>query len=707
MNLYSTKKAWAILSVAMLSLSVITACTKEKSVEGTLGKEEQTEHQSAQIGLRSLDLNFEIDASVLDSLSDESRLRALPITADANNHEKPSVNAVIGSTVTGHIYILRRAKNSTANGDQQYLTVLKNKVFTITGQTTNKRLGLKLNVTSAPVKGYVSDADAANYDWYMSVMLGGQAQTDNSLVYEPIDPSNLFITKMKADGATLERKHVDNTVINVPYGFGWTKFSFSNMQALSDNKVKPLGYYVRFNIKNALETSVSEPYIGHYRIYKISAQSNKLFTKAKYVPTLDGAKISAGKVTWENGGTTLADNTVWTTNLVQSQLLEINKHANSEKQYFWLWFGASDPTAVSDLKLQVEGEGAEGRTAKKHNFAINLSPLTGHEEGSTVRRTLKLVSKPANTTDGVHPMLWPAYGDVKQYAEGQPSIEETTQTKSGIGGLKPGDFVNQVNNTDRSAVWFGANNSIASVRPNENRYVPTVIDWYTVLPYSYWDTKNAISKEIWVGSGNPYPWFKTSTLGTNPRTVNAINRTSDPNKTYNANDIYQHTEYFQKQGDNVLVMIRFTNATKGIGNKFRSVWRYTFENGKGLKVEAVQLGEATIENQTGLPLPDLGATSYGTLLGRVAQTAWWTTAAAQKRVLTHYFPIGGAPDHTTSAFYVTSTMYDQTRPVYMSIDANGVGSYLQATSVGSANRTNYNKYRAGKVRYFKFNPEQP
>lgn len=674
-------KRLALLLIAALSVGMLVSCSKDEPQSA------EAERQAQQVvdsrGDRILNLSFQLEMGQADSLLSEDDLRALPLVRQAK--EKPHVDLTGVSSARGHIFILRRAKGSTANGDAQYLTVLNDQTFDIHMEKGVGRIQLNLNLNNQSIKGYVNDADSEKYDWYISVVLGG-TKAGNNVVFNPIagnDPNTY-----------LAANHASKKVVDVPYGFGWTKFSFTNLAALNKTKVKPLGYFVRFNVENGLLNKVQQfAYMNRYRIYKIQVKSTDLFANARFVPSLSGTDIASGMVRWENNDPK-ADNTVWATAESRTPLLIADKAKDvaGTPEYFWLWFASNNYDKTSDMTVRIEGEGTELWAGRKYDFPVRLTPMTGFREGSSPLRTLKLVSRSLGTDYDVHPMFWPAYGDVSTYLNSYSiTTEMPTEKVSGLTDLNFSDFGTYPGgNSIPTATWLGSQRFNKSVRPNSNRYLPTTMDWMTLFPYSHNDQTlhNAQRFDFFA--------FTNANHNGNSRTMRAMRRTTSTTKTYGESDVYTHTEYYKSEGA-TLYAIRFVNASNGIGDKFRSAWRYTFDRGnKYVRVDIVQFGNHD-DYYT-----NINPTSNVHLINN---PTWWIQAERDQRVITHYYAFGGNPQIAESVAYLTATDYSKNRPNFFMLDQYGFSSWPRDRSTLSIrDRHSYHGTRQTKVRYFKYNP---
>lgn len=686
------KRVICSLSGLIALIAVSVSCSKEEDSLSMNAPSTTAEFVERQYpgALVPLDLDFEMNLS-------DDEARAFNLSYDANNKKKPNLNLSVNSTVRGRIYIAARPKNSTQNIAENMFS-RANADFTIKSVSADgKRIRFTFT-NKAWINGYV-ESTKNNYDWYMSAVFG-ESQKINAntrhVEFAPF-PRNEQVTLTDNTTQTIESLRVSEGMLPVPYGFGWTKFTWSNLQGLyTDAEVKPLGVLLRFNIKNEISSTTNSEYLRNYRIHKIEFQSSTLFPKAKFNPSLTNAAITGKAITWENAHTgatwTYQPNIVGQSGRRSIVSIPSIDTAPNGSDYFFVWF-ANTQAANNSLRITIHGEGT-GKARTTYAYTTNLSLV--NNRGTSPTRTLRLV--PMSTVNPnerlVHPMFWLA-ADLGNVGEPE-SFRGLEMANEWISGYKDFSAFYMVKPEETTGVhYYGARND---KRNGEiNRYLPTAMDWMTILPVQHYDRQNVWS---WYGGADYYQFGRSTAKtvnknGSNARRDFAMARTTlGRHRPYYIDADY----YYAGNMQNKMYGLRFKgtayadpNFQRGellpAPNEFRSAWRYTYEPNQGLRIDIVHIGaEDPYLNKTDVQLSDIANDEYFTMASRMG------------RMITHYLPLGGNAESARHARYLTSTMHDQGRSVsYISIAPEGIHLETQ-------NRAQSYARTHSKVRFFIVNP---
>lgn len=702
--------SFAVLCALVLAFS---ACSKEAITPAEQAvTTEANDAEQRYLGTEvPLDLDFEMSLS-------EDEARAFNLSYDANNKQFPTIQLAVGNSVRGRIYIAGRPKGSTANAPESMFSKSEAS-FTVKSISAD---GRRIRFTvggKAWINGY-SEATKNNFDWYISVVLGeSRARFDGAKRYVEYAPfprtQQVSLPNSPTETQTIQSLRVSNGMLPVPYGFGWTKFTWDNLKGLYRNaQIKPLGILLRFNIKNENHSSIDLPQLRNYSLYKIDFESESLFPNARFNPQLTNAALTSQGINWENNHTS----NVWTyqptivsgTGYVAGEarratlLIPNTQSRPNGTDYFFVWF-ANTKASGNRLKITLHGEGSgNARPTYVFNTTLSLANNTGTSPTRTLRLVPRTTTSSSVTPDDwvdlnerlVHPMYWMT-ADLGKVGKPETfeGLEMINQRTSGYDSYGFDGFNMLYNEENRGVHYNGARND---KRNGEiNRYLPTAQDWMTILPVQHYFRQN-----IWAyNDSNDSRQFSRSTAryvyknGTNDNRDFAMARTTvGRHRPYYIDADYYYT------ASNKFYGLRFKgeayldpNFARGVlypkPNEFRSAWRYTLEPNRGLKVDIVHIGsEDPYLNKTDVTINDINNDAY------------FEQAARMGRMITMYFPVGGNSWRPNShARYLTSTLHDQGRSIsFMNIAPEGIHLSTQNKV------TVYPSDKQSKVRFFVVNP---
>lgn len=696
----------------MLCVSVLafSACSKEaitpaEQAVTTEANDAEQRYPGTEV---PLDLDFEMSLS-------EDEARAFNLSFDTNNKQFPTIQLAVGNSVRGRIYIAGRPKGSTANAPDNMFSKGEAS-FTVKSISAD---GRRIRFTFSGktwINGY-NEATKNNFDWYISVVFGeGTARFDATKRYVEYAPfprtQQVNLPNSSTETQTIQSLRVSNGVLPVPYGFGWTKFTWDNLKGLYRNaQIKPLGILLRFNIKNENRSNIDLPQLRNYSLYKIDFESQSLFPNARFNPQLTNAALTSQGINWENNHT----GNVWTyqptivagTGHVAGQtrratlLIPNTQSAPNGTDYFFVWF-ANTKASGNALKITIHGEGS-GNARPTYVFNTTLSLV--NNTGTSPTRTLRLVPLPTKSDPVapddqpdpnerlVHPMYWMTadLGKVGA-AESFQGLEMINQRTSGYHAFPAFDML--YNRESTGIHYNGARND---KRNGEiNRYLPTAMDWMTILPVQHYFRQN-----IWAyNDSNDSRQFSRSSERYVYKNGSNVNRDFAMARTTvgRHRPFYIDADYYYT-ASNKFYGLRFKgeahpdpNFARGVllpkPNEFRSAWRYTREPGVGLKVDIVHIGtEDPYLNKSDVTIDDIRNDEY------------FAQAERMGRMITMYFPVGGNADSGEHTRYLTSTLHDQGSSVsYLSIAPEGIHLDVQLR------RLLFPSKRQTKVRFFVVNP---
>lgn len=644
-------------------------------------------HSNVPSGKVELDLSFGIGTPDLPDL------RHMPIEIQEDGIPLLDPNNLFdGQKIRATLYIMRINKSVAEGGTggnptQDYLTILKD-INLVLKKPAGEPPRLVFHEI-ADVIGFVSKEDARRYDWYICSFIGGE-WVNGKQTYQPFKETAL---SMHNAG--------DKGTIEVPYGFAWKKFDFDNPSAfVPEANFSPMGYFFRFKIANNSDAD--------YRVNSITFESTSLFSHASFDPIsgLQRGDFEHSRARWINA----SESTSWTITPPDGQILNIQPHQTA--QYGYVWFASdkvhwmvSDPRIdsqmVNSLNITLSGVGI--KAPSRFSYTTNIKPQSASAiYNSSPLRTLKIKG---STEDLVHPMYYMGrgverYGDVAYLVNSStPAVEMDTEQQSG--GVFPSSEFVTINPGDRT-VTAGDDNLQWSVVPN-NRYLPTLLDWMTLLPVSRrGDTQQVIAWEHAGVNFEAYRWFgresgndlNISRSGNTAEWVSLRTSQGGAIRFYTAN-----AQYYAKGiggGNTTMVALRFVDGGTTteepkitVGNRFRSYWRYTLiPTSNLLRIDIVQIGEGAVEPVLGQPV---------TLDVLKNNPDYFVKAAAQGRMVTHYLPFGGHPNganETITGRYLASS----------TIDGNYCGILITKNGFFTHYLKDINGATTAKVRYFKTDP---
>ncbi len=673
------------LTAVVLCLLALSSCKKD---EPKSNGNNPTTSKTVQSGRVELDLSFGIE---------NPDLRHMPITIQDNGIPSLDLDPSKlpnGLEVRSSIYIMRLNKSANGGGNptQEYLTILKDVKLRVS-RSGNERPRLVYK-EFADIKGFVNKEDARNYDWYMCALVGGKWENDKQ-TYQPF-----------GNDALSPHNPGDNGTIEVPYGFAWKKFDFENMGSFVEGaNFSPMGYFFRFKIENATQ--------ANYKVNSLTFESESLFSHAYFDPT--GNNLSRGdfehsRARWANASTS----NIWTITPPNGNILDINANTTTSG-YYYVWFASnkvhytlSDPKIDEQmsnaLKITISGVGMKAKS--QYSFTTTLKPKTGTTGAallnSSPMRLLKL--KQPQGEELVHPMYYMgngtgAYGDVSYTTGVTPSMECDTEKTSG-GVFDAGTFIDK--KPYNRTVSDGDGNQNWNVTP-DNRYLPTLADWMTILPVSRSESTQHVA--AW-SHGNSdferYKWFDR--LEGNDLNLTRTGEYASLRTTQGgAPRFYTAKAYYYAKGmaggSYQMFALRFVDGGDSdapvvkVGNRFRSYWRYTYvPSANMLRIDIVHIGEGSVD-------PVLNQAISIDVLKNNMYT-YFQKAEEQGKLVTHYLPFGGHPNRTSpniNGRYLASTTLDG-KFCGILFEKNGFFTHY-LTDVENAITT--------KVRYFKVDPSQP
>lgn len=622
-------------------------------------------------------ITFSLDAQVIEGSS--SRGLDLEATAD---HARPQITATVGELIDTYLFFAYADKGADGKPTNIQTTgpiPTQLKVTKIEGEGNSRMLTLEIKEKNIDIPQYPANK---NKMWYVCGVIGGEIKND-MLYYDPN-------TALLGGGIikTGQKKKVE-----IPYTFGWQAITFAPRTIggtttdafdIRNAKFLPRGVFMRLAIKNNGVNAQNKPW-GNYVLKFLRIKGNDNFApKASFslqaTPTdltstgLSGFTAAAtGDQTFEfkhtiesvhlgytDTGSDLGYANVKSYQYIVGKDASTNPNVESKRAekigYFWVWL-AETTTGGNSLSIDLIGEPL-GLLRQRQSFNLTGLQIAADKKNVTIARELVL----NRVQLGYMPLEFVARGNgTRFYLEGKTHIKEvdhqwTYPGASSIGLWLGGGTFGAREIWTWNSQYGGINLRVKD--PNylpDNRFIPTVDDWRTVIPHfreDTWQDELVTHKEIatryWeyydgklhidkiFGRGN------LPTFGSNRKSINGSRKEysvfRDPSGGEPTKEVTQ--AYYKASTSNTQVYygvrhIRHTQAD--FYNRRRNFSAYKIESTpQGLIVRAYYIGTEGSKEIDGVAGWENVEANW---VNTVANEDFWTKKMADGEVIERRFPI--------------------------------------------------------------------
>lgn len=658
------KKIFRILPAVCLLLA-LSACSKSDTPDTPPTPEKGN-------------ITFNLNAQVIEGSS--SRGLDLEATAD---HARPQITATVGELIDTYLFFAYADKGADGKPTNIQTTgpiSTQLKVTKIEGTGNDRMLTLEIKEKNIDIPQYPANK---NKMWYVCGVIGGEIK-NNTLYYDP----NTALLGGEAMSAGQKKK------VEIPYTFGWQAITFAPRTVgstttdafyIRNAKFLPRGVFMRLAIKNNGVDAQNKPW-GNYVLKFLRIKENTHFApKANFALQATPADLTSTGLSgfssaatgdqafefkhtiesvhlgYTDTGINLGYADVKSYQYVVGKDVTANLSVDSKLKerigYFWVWL-AETATGGNSVAVDIIGDPL-GLLRPRQSFNLTGLQISANKKNTTIAKELTL----NRAQLGYMPLEFVARGNAaRSYSGGFMYIEEVGQNwtypgASSVGlWLGGGSFgVREIFAWDKG--YGGKNLRVREARwvPN-NRYVPTVDDWRTVIPhfkdgfqseiethkeqdtryYEYYDGTKVITDKIF-GKGS-------DTFGANRISIDGIRQEytifrkpdgGEPTKEMTQarykpsptnNNVYYGVRHLREMNNNFYERRRYFSA-------------YRVESTpNGLIVSAYYIG--TEGSKEGDGMANWGAVE-AQWLDKIANEDFWKQKMEDGEVIERKFPVGG------------------------------------------------------------------
>lgn len=669
------KKIFRILPAVCLLLA-LSACSKSDTPDTPPTPEKGN-------------ITFNLDAQVIEGSS--SRGLDLEATED---HARPQITATAGELIDTYLFFAYADKGADGKPTNIQTTgpiSTQLKVTKIEGTGNSRMLTLEIKEKNIDIPQYPANK---NKMWYVCGVIGGEIK-DNKLYYDP----NTALLGGEVMSAGQKKK------VEIPYTFGWQAITFAPRTVggtttdafyIRNAKFLPRGVFMRLAIKNNGVDAQNKPW-GNYVLKFLRIKENTHFApKANFALQATPADLTSTGLSGFSSAAT-GDQAFEFKHTIESVYLgqtdtgqdlgyadvksyqyvvgkDVTNNLSVESKraerigYFWVWL-AETTTGGNSVAVDIIGDPL-GLLRPRQSFNLTGLQISASKKNTTIAKELTL----NRAQLGYMPLEFVSRGNAaRSYAGGQMYVEEvgnnwTYPGASSIGlWLGGGSFgIREFFTWDSG--YGGKNLRVKEARwvPN-NRYVPTVDDWRTVIPhfkdgfqseiethkeqdtryYEYWDGSRIVIDKIFGKGSQP-------TFGANRISIDGIRQEytifrkpdgGEPTKEMTQarykpsptnNKVYYGVRHLREMESNFYERRRYFSA-------------YRVEStSNGLIVSAYYIGTEGSKEGDGMANWNAVESQW---LDKIANEDFWKQKMEDGEVIERKFPVGGL-------YKVGTTVYD-------------------------------------------------
>ncbi|MCI5561006.1 MAG: hypothetical protein MR396_06415 [Phocaeicola sp.] len=661
------KKIFRILPAVCLLLA-LSACSKSDTPDTPPTPEKGN-------------ITFNLNAQVIEGSS--SRGLDLEATAD---HARPQITATVGELIDTYLFFAYADKGADGKPTNIQTTgpiSTQLKVTKIEGTGNDRMLTLEIKEKNIDIPQYPANK---NKMWYVCGVIGGEIK-NNTLYYDP----NTALLGGEAMSAGLKKK------VEIPYTFGWQAITFAPRTVggtttdafyIRNAKFLPRGVFMRLAIKNNGVDAQNKPW-GNYVLKFLRIKENTHFApKANFTLQATPADLTSTGLSgfssaatgdqafefkhtiesvhlgYTDTGINLGYANVKSYQYVVGKDVTNNPSVESKRKerigYFWVWL-AETTTGGNSVSVDLIGDPL-GLLRPRQSFNLTGLQIAASKKNTTIAKELTL----NRAQLGYMPLEFVARGNAaRSYSSGSLNIEEVGQNWTYPGASSIGLWLGGASfGVKELFTWSTENYLSIDLRAKEskfipnNRFIPTVDDWRTVIPhfrediwnseiethkevrtryYEYWDgSKLFVDKIFGVGNSPTFGAGRKDIDGTRQefnkfRSPDGGEPTTETTKAYyrpstTDNNVYYGVRHIRELQSNFYERRRYFSA-------------YRVEStSNGLIVKGYYIGtEGSKEGD--------GTASWNTVesqwLDKIANEDFWKQKMEEGEVIERKFPIGG------------------------------------------------------------------
>lgn len=662
------KKIFRILPAVCLLLA-LSACSKSDTPDTPPTPEKGN-------------ITFNLNAQVIEGSS--SRGLDLEATAD---HARPQITATVGELIDTYLFFAYADKGADGKPTNIQTTgpiSTQLKVTKIEGTGNDRMLTLEIKEKNIDIPQYPANK---NKMWYVCGVIGGEIK-NNTLYYDP----NTALLSGEAMSAGQKKK------VEIPYTFGWQAITFAPRTVggtttdafyIRNAKFLPRGVFMRLAIKNNGVDAQNKPW-GSYVLKFLRIKENTHFApKANFALQATPADLTStglsgfssaatGDQAFEFKYATKSVHLGYTDTgqdlgyaNVKSYEYVVGKDRNTTNPsieskrkerigYFWVWL-AETTTGGNSVSVDLIGDPL-GLLRPRQSFNLTGLQISASKKNTTIAKELTL----NRVQLGYMPLEFVARGNAaRSYSSGSLNIEEVGQNWTYPGASSIGLWLGGASFGVKELFTWSTKSYLAidlkekesKFIPN-NRFIPTVDDWRTVIPhfredtwqsetethkeirtryYEYWDGSKLIVDKIF-GTGN------LPTFGAGRKSIDGIRQEytvfRNPDGGIPTKEWTQARYKPSTTNNNVYYGVRHLREMESnFYQRRRQFSAYRVEStSNGLIVSAYYIGtEGSKEGD--------GMASWGVVesqwLDKIANEDFWKKKMEDGEVIERKFPIGG------------------------------------------------------------------
>ncbi len=669
------KKIFRILPAVCLLLA-LSACSKSDTPDTPPTPEKGN-------------ITFNLDAQVIEGSS--SRGLDLEATAD---HARPQITATVGELIDTYLFFAYADKGADGKPTNIQTTgpiSTQLKVTKIEGTGNSRMLTLEIKEKNIDIPQYPANK---NKMWYVCGVIGGEIK-NNTLYYDP----NTTLLGGGTINAGQKKK------VEIPYTFGWQAITFAPRTVggtttdafyIRNAKFLPRGVFMRLAIKNNGVDAQNKPW-GNYILKMLRIKQNANFSpKANFALQATQAALTSTGLSgftaaatgdqefefkhtiesvhlgYTDTGQNLGYANVKSYEYIVGKDVTNNPSVESKRKerigYFWVWL-AETATGGSTLSIDLIGDPL-GLLRQRQSFNLKGLEIAADKKNVTIARELTL----SRVQLGYMPLEFVARGNAaRSYSSGELNIEEVGQNWTYPGASAVGLWLGGATFGARELWTMDTKYGGINLRVKDpkflpdNRFIPTVDDWRTVIPHfredtwqdelvthkeidtrywEYYDGKLHINKIFGRGS--------LPTFGTNRKSINGGRKEYSVFHDINGGEpIKEVTQaYYKASTTNTQVYygVRHIRHTQpDFYNRRRHFSAYKVESTpQGLIISSYYIGTEGSKEADGAAG---WASAEANWVNTIANEDFWTKKMADGEVIERRFP-------TSAGWALATTVYD-------------------------------------------------
>lgn len=666
------KTIFQILSV-IFALVMLSACSKENEI---------STHSNSTGGEGKV--LFDLDAEVIEGSSS----RGFDIEAQADR-ARPQITASVGELIDTYLFFAYADKSSDGTPINIQITspiATQLRVTEVKGEGNSRQIILQIREKDIDIPQYPANKDKM---WFVCGVIGGKVE-NGTLQFDP-NP-NLILGDTLSIGTKKK--------LQIPYTFGWQAIKFAERTLsngsktdafyIKDAKFYPRGLFLRIAIKNNGINPEGRPW-GSYVLEKLRVKNNSDYTpKATFSPQatatslmsngLSGFEatviedqefefkhsIKRGHLGKDDNGRDLGYADVKAYEHVVgkdrfSSNPELERKRREKTGYFWLWLADLKPNA-QEVHIDIIGDPL-GLLRPKQSFILkNLKFETG-KTNTTLARDLTLTRAQLSYM----PLEFVSRGNVvRDYSTGSLKVGEVDQKWTYPGASSIGLWLGGASFGADELFTYTTQGRLAidlDIKEknwlSDNRYIPTVDDWRTVIPHFREDTwqdeikpykeertryYEYMDKDGYLQINKIFGHATLPTFGTGRKLINGVRKEytvfRDPEGGESIKEMTQARYKPSATNNNVYYGVRHLREMESnFYQRRRYFSAYRVESTvKGLMIQAYYIGTDGSKEGDGMASWSAVEAQW---LEKIANEDFWKQKMADGEVIERKFPIGG------------------------------------------------------------------